>query len=125
MLGPDTMVDEDTFDDLVTGITPPKLFFPAIKFEYEFILLDIYHTQMILIIHLVTFHETTSRMYAHQRGLTGNTIHAVSVEEGLCWRCLWRVDGDVSKNWLSSVFLDGLDVSIVKSKTDEYGGSEN
>ena len=26
---------------------------------------------------------------------------------------------DVNKNWLASVLLDGLDVSIVKSKTDE------
>jgi hypothetical protein len=41
-LGLDTMVGEDTFDDLVTGITPPKLFFPAIKFEYKFILVEIY-----------------------------------------------------------------------------------
>ena len=46
-LGLDTMVDEDTFfDDLVTGITPPKLFFPAIKFEYDFILFDIYHRKI-------------------------------------------------------------------------------
>ena len=28
-------------------------------------------------------------------------------------------DCDVNKNWLASVFLDGINVSIVKSKTDE------